>query len=83
MAEALKLVAQPGEVVEPFRAHHAQHIVKADGADAVILAQGDDASQYSGKRIVRLDPMESGSASADFYVTKTLQNAAALQEALK
>jgi zinc transport system substrate-binding protein len=56
---------------------------KPNGADAVVLAPGDDAAKWNGARIIRLDPMESGTADPDFYTKKTLDNAAALREALK
>jgi zinc transport system substrate-binding protein len=51
-------------------------------ADALLATTQADLLNASPLPVVRADPMESGSASTDFYETTTLANVAALREAL-
>jgi len=53
-------------------------------ADATLVTTGSDTGRLNGngRPIVIADPMESGSASADFYERATLANAGALRKAL-
>ena len=56
----------------------------AGDADGLLAPAGAPAGDLkaAGLRVVRFDPMESGPASADFYMRATLANARALREGL-
>jgi zinc transport system substrate-binding protein len=59
-------------------------VAKVQNASGVLISTGQDAQswQAQGMRVVTMDPMESGSATTDFYEKQTMANAQALQEGL-
>jgi zinc/manganese transport system substrate-binding protein len=59
-------------------------VKKVESASGVLIARGTDpgALGATGLPVITLDPMESGTASVDFYEKETLGNAQALREGL-
>jgi zinc transport system substrate-binding protein len=59
-------------------------VEKPESANAVLLSPGEDAADWKAKglTVIRADPMESGSATTDFYEKQTLANAQALKAGL-
>jgi ABC-type Zn uptake system ZnuABC Zn-binding protein ZnuA len=59
-------------------------VAKAENASGVLISTGQDALMWKAKGVpvVTADPMEAGPAATDYYETKMMANAMALQQGL-